>query len=79
MNDSFKRELKEALKKIEGFENILDEEGDTKKLDELLGFSSEDLMDESEYSIKRGLGYQKISPLAITPKYRYRLYNTSAR
>jgi len=71
MDDLFKKELKEALKKIEGFENILDDSNNINQLNELLGFSSEDLMDESSYSTKRPLGYQKISPLAITPKYNY--------
>ncbi len=71
MNDSFRKELMDAVKKIEGFENIFDQEADTSKLDDLLGLSSEELMDESSYSIKRPLGYQRISPLAIKPKYNY--------
>jgi len=71
MNDSFRKELMDAVKKIEGFENIFDQETDTNKLDELLGLSSEQLMDESDYSTKRPLGYQRISPLAIKPKYNY--------
>ena len=65
MNESFKKELLDAVKKIEGFENVFDEENDIKELDALLGLSSQDLMDESSYSVNRGLGYQRISPLAI--------------
>lgn len=71
MNESFKKELLDAVKKIEGFENVFDEENDIKELDALLGLSSQDLMDESSYSVNRGLGYQRISPLAIKPKYNY--------
>ncbi len=71
MNESFKKELLDAVKKIEGFENVFDEENDIKQLDALLGLSSQDLMDESSYSVNRGLGYQRISPLAIKPKYNY--------
>jgi dUTP pyrophosphatase len=71
MNESFKKELLDAVKKIEGFENVFDEENDIKDLDALLGLSSQDLMDESSYSVNRGLGYQRISPLAIKPKYNY--------
>ena len=71
MNESFKKELLDAVKKIEGFENVFDEENDIKQLDALLGLSSQDLMDESSYSVNSGLGYQRISPLAIKPKYNY--------
>lgn len=71
MNESFKKELLDAVKKIEGFENVFDEENDIKQLDALLGLSSQDLMDESSYSVNRALGYQRISPLAIKPKYNY--------
>ena len=72
MNEQFRNEILEALKKIDGYEDFLkQEEQENKQLEEMLGFSTKDLEKDYVFSTKRGLGYQKIHPLAVKPKYNY--------
>ena len=72
MDEKMKNEILESLKKIEGYEDILKEENkNQERLNELLGFDLNDLNEKFAFSDKRALGYQKITPIAITPKYNY--------
>lgn len=71
MNESLKNEILNALKKIDGYEDLLKDADYSNRLNELLGFSAEDMEKDYQFSEKRGLTYQKISPLAISPKYNY--------
>jgi dUTP pyrophosphatase len=71
MNESLKNEILNALKKIDGYEELVKDADYSSRVNELLGFSAEDMEKDYQFSEKRGLAYEKISPLAITPKYNY--------
>lgn len=71
MNESLKNEILNALKKIDGYEELVKDADYSNRVNELLGFSAEDMEKDYQFSDKRGLAFQKISPLAITPKYNY--------
>lgn len=71
MNESLKNEILNALKKIDGYEELVKDVDYSNRVNELLGFSTEDMEKDYQFSEKRGLAYEKISPLAITPKYNY--------
>jgi dUTP pyrophosphatase len=71
MNESLKNEILNALKKIDGYEELVKDADYSSRVNELLGFSAEDMEKDYQFSEKRGLAYEKISPLAIIPKYNY--------
>jgi len=72
MNDQFRKEILEALSKIEGYEEFVKtQQNEDEQLDELLGFSTKELEDDYNFSNRRALGYEKISPKAVSPKYNY--------
>ena len=72
MNEAFRKQLLDDLKKIDGFEDIggISQE-DNDVMNELLGFDLEEFEKGFEVSDKRALGYKKIDPHATTPKYNY--------
>jgi dUTP pyrophosphatase len=72
MNEAFRKQLLDDLKKIEGFEDLGDiSQDDNKVMSELLGFDLEEFEKGFEVSDKRALGYKKIDSQATTPKYNY--------
>ena len=72
MNETFRKQLLDDLKKIEGFEDLGEMTKDEDKvINELLGFDLEEFEKGFEVSDKRALGFKKINPLAVTPKYNY--------
>ena len=72
MNEAFRKQLLDDLKKIEGFEDLGDiSQDDNKVMNELLGFDLEEFEKGFEVSDKRALGYKKIDLQATTPKYNY--------
>lgn len=72
MNEAFRKQLLDDLKKIDGFEDIGGiSQDDNDVMNELLGFDLEEFEKGFEVSDKRALGYQKINPQATTPKYNY--------
>ena len=72
MNEAFRKQLLDDLKKIDGFEDIGGiSQDDNDVMNELLGFDLEEFEKGFEVSDKRALGYQKINPHATTPKYNY--------
>ena len=72
MNETFRKQLLDDLKKIEGFEDLGEITKDEDQvINELLGFDLEEFEKGFEVSDKRALGYKKINPQAVTPKYNY--------
>jgi dUTP pyrophosphatase len=72
MNEAFRKQLLDDLKKIDGFEDIGGiSQDDNDVMNELLGFDLEEFEKGFEVSDKRALGYKKIDPHATTPKYNY--------
>jgi dUTP pyrophosphatase len=72
MNETFRKQLLDDLKKIEGFEDLGEiTKDEDKAINELLGFDLEEFEKGFEVSDKRALGFKKINPLAVTPKYNY--------
>jgi len=72
MDENFRKEILESLKNIEGYEKYLEEEKlNQDKLSDLLGFPLDSLNEEFKFSDKRGLSYERIHPLAVSPKYNY--------
>ena len=72
MNEAFRKQLLDDLKKIEGFEDLGEiTKDEDKAINELLGFDLEEFEKGFEVSDKRALGFKKINPLAVTPKYNY--------
>jgi len=72
MNETFRKQLLDDLKKIDGFEDIGGiSQDDNDVMNELLGFDLEEFEKGFEVSDKRALGYKKIDPHATTPKYNY--------
>jgi hypothetical protein len=59
MNEAFRKQLLDDLKKIEGFEDLGDiSQDDNKVMSELLGFDLEEFEKGFEVSDKRALGYK---------------------
>jgi len=72
MNEAFRKQLLDDLKKIDGFEDLGGiSQDDNEIMNELLGFDLEEFEKGFEVSDKRALGYKKIDPKATTPKYNY--------
>jgi dUTP pyrophosphatase len=72
MNEAFRKQLLDDLKKIDGFEDIGGiSQDDNDIMNELLGFDLEEFEKGFEVSDKRALGYKKIDPQATAPKYNY--------
>ena len=72
MNEAFRKQLLDDLKKIDGFEDIGGiSQDDNDIMNELLGFDLEEFEKGFEVSDKRALGYKKIDPQATTPKYNH--------
>jgi dUTP pyrophosphatase len=72
MNEAFRKQLLDDLKKIDGFEDIGGiSQDDNDVMNELLGFDLEEFEKGFEVSDKRALGYKKIDPHTTTPKYNY--------
>ena len=72
MNEEFRKQLLDDLKKIEGFEDLGEITKDQDQvINELLGFDLEEFEKGFEVSDKRALGFKKINPQAVTPKYNY--------
>jgi dUTP pyrophosphatase len=72
MNNQLKKEILESLKKIDGYEEFAKENGfDYTKVNEMLGMDVGNFEDDLVPSTKRGLGYRKLTPDAVAPKYNY--------
>ena len=72
MNETFRKQLLDDLKKIDGFDDLGGiSQDDNDVMNELLGFDLEEFEKGFEVSDKRALGYKKIDPHATTPKYNY--------
>jgi dUTP pyrophosphatase len=72
MNETFRKQLLDDLKKIDGFDDLGGiSQDDNDVMNELLGFDLEEFEKGFEVSDKRALGYKKIDPQATTPKYNY--------
>lgn len=72
MNNELKKEILESLKKIDGYDEFAKENGfNYEKVSEMLGLDVEDLNSGLIPSDKRGLGFKKLNPDAVTPKYNY--------
>jgi dUTP pyrophosphatase len=72
MNEAFRKQLLDDLKKIDGFEEIGGiTKDDNEVINELLGFDLEEFEKGFEVSDKRALGFKKINSQATTPKYNY--------
>ena len=72
MNETFRKQLLDDLKKIDGFEDLGGiSQDDNEIMNELLGFDLEEFEKGFEVSDKRALGYKKIDSQATTPKYNY--------
>lgn len=72
MNNQLRKEILESLKKIDGYEEFAKENNfNNEKINELLGMDLNEFNEIYEPSTKRALGFQKISPFAVEPKYNY--------
>ena len=68
MNETFRKQLLDDLKKIDGFDDLGGiSQDDNDVMNELLGFDLEEFEKGFEVSDKRALGYKKIDPQATTP------------